>query len=195
MARPPTAKASTATPTAAHTTASGWRARDTAPAHTSSSTTMCTVESGRKVRALHAFLSRIPCVTSPFHLVFGSGYKHGKGAMKFVGGDTYDGDWALNKRDGEGVLRCRDGRSYVGSYRDDYKQGSGTYTYANGDVYSGSWAFDERCRRGLLRYANGDVYDGDFSVLPYKQHINNNSLITPLVMPNKSWNGIGRRTT
>ena len=40
-----------------------------------------------------------------------------------------NGEWKINKMDGEGVFTWPDGRKYTGQYRDDKKEGYGVFEW------------------------------------------------------------------
>ena len=54
----------------------------------------------------------------------------GKGAMIWLNGRTYEGDWKENKMEGKGQFRWEDGREYDGEYKNDRKHGYGKVIYS-----------------------------------------------------------------
>jgi hypothetical protein len=52
-------------------------------------------------------------------------------------GDTYEGEWANDKRTGFGIFRSKTCDVYMGEWSNDLRNGQGTYGSANGDVYIG----------------------------------------------------------
>ncbi|XP_058160596.1 MORN repeat-containing protein 1 isoform X3 [Dasypus novemcinctus] len=54
-------------------------------------------------------------------------------------GDTYEGNWVLDQRQGHGVLRCADGSTYEGQWHCDVRSGQGGLAHCSGLVYDGLW--------------------------------------------------------
>ncbi|KAH3714385.1 hypothetical protein Pelo_19105 [Pelomyxa schiedti] len=70
------------------------------------------------------------------------GVRHGRGFWRRDNGDTYEGEWHNDKRDGWGVYHFLDGDWFEGLYRGDRKRG--TYHSKNGvDVFDGDWAWKD----------------------------------------------------
>jgi len=57
--------------------------------------------------------------------------------MTYVGGDTYEGEWLMGRRHGQGTLTRTDGSSYTGSWVNDEQDGEGHATDASGNVFQG----------------------------------------------------------
>lgn len=79
---------------------------------------------------------------------FRAGKKHGRGRKSWPGGDSYEGQFANDMREGEGIYRWGAspwvGDFYWGSYRNDKRHGRGLYSWANGDRFDGEWKEDVR---------------------------------------------------
>ena len=43
--------------------------------------------------------------------------------MKFSCGNTYDGDWSNDKKNGKGIFTWVDGESYEGDFKNDFRHG------------------------------------------------------------------------
>jgi hypothetical protein len=81
---------------------------------------------------------------------FFNGERSGKGKMgyKDCGWKSYDGDFYLGLKHGEGVEVYCNEENYSGEFRSNKKDGSGVYTFANGDVYSGNFENEMKCGDG-----------------------------------------------
>ena len=88
--------------------------------------------------------------------------KSGKGTMKYVNGDFYDGNWMDDTKTGKGIMKYANGDVYDGKWSSNGKYGKGIMRYANGDIYEGEWFVDMIYGIGLMRYNNGNVYNGKF---------------------------------
>jgi hypothetical protein len=66
----------------------------------------------------------------------------GVGACSWEDGSTYQGDWAQDKRHGNGIFKTAEGHKYEGAYVNDVKHGAGKLTYKNGEVVEGTWEND-----------------------------------------------------
>ena len=103
--------------------------------------------------------------------------RHGKGRHACANGDTYDGGWRFDKRDGHGTMcfapkpgdggddapRAARGLRYEGAWRDDKANGHGVCEYPDGSRYEGEWRDDQRCGWGRLDAArDGESYEGEF---------------------------------
>ena len=75
--------------------------------------------------------------------------KSGKGKMTYATGNYYEGQWRLNKRNGEGIMYwVTTNEKYTGNWEDNYQSGFGTHIWlegASGDNkllrnrYVGNW--------------------------------------------------------
>jgi len=73
---------------------------------------------------------------------------HGFGNIRYLNGNTYQGKFAFNQRDGPGKMTftcgdtqfCSDGSVYVGEWKDNKRHGRGQLTNtADGSSYDGNW--------------------------------------------------------
>lgn len=77
--------------------------------------------------------------------------------------DKYNGDYRAGKRDGHGFAEFDNGDSYDGEWVNDERQGRGTYTHkALKAVYTGDIRHNLKHGRGQLTFRNGDVLYGEF---------------------------------
>jgi hypothetical protein len=77
--------------------------------------------------------------------------------------DKYNGDYRGGKRDGHGFAEFDNGDTYDGDWVNDERQGRGVYTYkALGAVYTGDIRHNLKHGRGQLTFRNGDVLYGEF---------------------------------
>lgn len=90
--------------------------------------------------------------------------KDGYGIQQYASGNKYEGQWSQSRRHGEGVMWAKVGpklrKVYTGGWLDDKKHGQGTYFYKTGDSYQGAWEQGHRHGQGTMRYADGAVYIG-----------------------------------
>jgi len=61
------------------------------------------------------------------------GKLHGRGAMKFGGGDVYEGEFQKGKMHGRGTHEFTNGYAYEGEWTNGERHGRGTITYPNGN--------------------------------------------------------------
>ena len=59
--------------------------------------------------------------------------------MKYKKGDTYEGEWASNEFNGEGVYIENGNLTYTGSFVNGKYHGNGVMEYQNGDKYEGEF--------------------------------------------------------
>ena len=100
----------------------------------------------------HAQSNLPACASPPFNNCYGE--------WKFENGNRYSGEWANNKKNGQGTLFFPDGDKYIGKFRDDQYNGYGIYSWADGQKYAGQWANDKRNGQGTASYSNGKKYIG-----------------------------------
>ena len=99
--------------------------------------------------------------------------RHGKGILRCVCGDRYDGEFERNLFHGHGVyvwvtkVDERDqiipGKRYDGEWKDGKFHGKGIYLMGESDVYTGSFANGMYEGKGTLKLENGDMYVGKWS--------------------------------
>lgn len=83
---------------------------------------------------------------------------------RFKKGGKYVGNYANNKKHGEGTFFYPDGTKYVGFWINDERHGQGTYYYSNGDTYEGEWSQSQRHGQGVYTYAEtGSKYKGTWA--------------------------------
>eukprot|EP00929_Paragymnodinium_shiwhaense_P061142 TRINITY_DN30531_c0_g1_i1.p1 TRINITY_DN30531_c0_g1~~TRINITY_DN30531_c0_g1_i1.p1 ORF type:complete len:379 (+),score=65.21 TRINITY_DN30531_c0_g1_i1:88-1224(+) len=88
------------------------------------------------------------------------GMRHGLGKHEFHG-ETYDGNWKWDQRNGWGTLTLVDGFSAQGEWLDGKLHGFATMTDANGSVvYEGEFRSGKRHGLGRQLFESGDAYDG-----------------------------------
>ena len=101
----------------------------------------------------------------------------GRGIMKFVFGDIYDGKWLNGLMHGHGNFiyakifeedsedeedtKPSVTANYVGDYHEG-KRTQGTLTYENGDVYTGIFTEAGLRESGGIKFFNGDEFAGIF---------------------------------
>ena len=69
--------------------------------------------------------------------------RDGLGIARYSSGDVYDGQWQRGKRQGHGVMYIDAGDTYIGSWDNGLKHGAGTCHWADGEV-DVSWYQEER---------------------------------------------------
>lgn len=90
--------------------------------------------------------------------------EHYKDTVTFENGDTYEGEFYDNCRDGFGTYLWVNGDKYIGSWVMDQTHGKGSLMWADGDTYIGDWYNGERTGKGLFAYADKTSYYGDFVI-------------------------------
>ena len=90
--------------------------------------------------------------------------------MTYQSGNYYEGQWRINKRNGEGTMYwLSSNEKYTGNWEDNYQSGFGTHIWlegANGDNkllrnrYVGNWRLGLRYGNGTFYYSNGSKYEG-----------------------------------
>lgn len=112
-------------------------------------------------------------------------YFKGKGKITFADGDTYNGEFKDDLRNGYGVFIGKngdkyegyykdgkqngkgkeifaDGETYEGEYKEGLRNGYGVYVWKNGNRYEGFWKDDKINGKGKKTFVNGNTYQGDF---------------------------------
>ncbi|EOD11162.1 hypothetical protein EMIHUDRAFT_357957 [Emiliania huxleyi CCMP1516] len=93
-----------------------------------------------------------------------AGVREGRGVMRYVNGNVYDGEWKAGNPWGRGVLRYANGDVYDGEFKAGLREGRGVMRLAdgtNGQGYEGEWKAGLPEGHGVMRLKNGNVYDGD----------------------------------
>jgi len=71
---------------------------------------------------------------------FVNSQRHGKGTCRWDDQSSYEGEWSLDMRSGDGREHLPDGSSYVGRFRHGQRHGLGKYTHApSGIVIDGNF--------------------------------------------------------
>ena len=66
------------------------------------------------------------------------GKRDGIGKYNYPNGDTYEGMWVNNKKEGEGILTYNNDRyTYIGTFKNDLFNGWGTLYIIGGEKYEG----------------------------------------------------------
>ena len=77
------------------------------------------------------------------------------GTASFADGGLYEGEFDVNKPDGEGRRIWPDGRIYQGLWESGVQHGAGVITYANGDWVSGT--FEQGRLHGVGTCSTGGI--------------------------------------
>jgi hypothetical protein len=68
---------------------------------------------------------------------------HGQGVYTNTQGDTYIGQWKLDRKHGRGQEKWMNGCKYEGQYFEGERHGCGEYSFRNPiTVYKGNWRND-----------------------------------------------------
>ena len=68
--------------------------------------------------------------------------KQGRGKMKYLSGDEYEGNWKNDMKNGRGVMKYADGYTYKGNWFNDKKHGDGILVGPNNYLLIGKWEND-----------------------------------------------------
>ena len=101
-----------------------------------------------------------------FEIQIKDGKIEGKVKAELINGDSYKGNLANGKFNGECEITYSGGDTYIGTVKDDLKSGEGTYQWSEtGDSYTGNWKKDKMNGKGTYYYSwNEYLYlKGDFS--------------------------------
>jgi len=82
---------------------------------------------------------------------------HGRGAMRYLNGSVYTGQWDNGKMHGNGKIVWEDGAVYSGQWLQGKRTGYGSYTWANGDRYVGRWKENQLYGPGTFYHSDGTV--------------------------------------
>mmetsp|Transcript_19861 Transcript_19861/g.46450 ORF Transcript_19861/g.46450 Transcript_19861/m.46450 type:complete len:314 (+) Transcript_19861:29-970(+) len=85
---------------------------------------------------------------------------HGSGALQYLDGSSYDGQWSLGYASGFGRFTWKDGSIYEGRWCRDQQDGSGKEMRRDGSSFEGSFRQGKRCQ-GKAKWVYG-WYEGDF---------------------------------
>ena len=70
-------------------------------------------------------------------------------------GDRYEGQFANDMFNGQGVYYFKSGGFYNGTWLNDERSGQGERLYSNGDKYSGEWKDDNLNGQGVYIFKSG----------------------------------------
>ncbi len=90
----------------------------------------------------------------------GDTLRHGKGLCKYVNNTSYNGNWALGKREGTGTFTWPNGLSYQGEWKADLRSGFGILSSPDGAKYEGEWLNDRQHGEGTQTSKEGIVTKG-----------------------------------
>jgi hypothetical protein len=92
------------------------------------------------------------------------GFMHGKALIKYQDNTgSYEGDFVVSQKFGQGRYEWPDGSFYEGSFKFDKKDGQGSYVFANGAEYTGSWENDQQSGFGKETSASF-TYEGQWNL-------------------------------
>ena len=86
---------------------------------------------------------------------------HGHGLFTDPEGNTYEGDWYEDQRQGRAKFTCAAG-VYEGEYFQNKRHGDGKEVDSAGNEFKGQFENGDP-KKGTLTYANGDIYRGELS--------------------------------
>ncbi len=86
--------------------------------------------------------------------------RHGRGIIKCINGEMYEGDFKENYPEGKGKYFYKNGTEYEGDFLKGERHGLGAFKFPNGTVYKGEWKGNKREGNGVQTYPNGDRYEG-----------------------------------
>ena len=84
------------------------------------------------------------------------------------GRESYEGEWANDKPEGQGTMKWKNGDIYEGEYKEGERNGHGVATYAKDDesgreYYDGEWKGNQRDGQGTMKWTDGTVYEGEWA--------------------------------
>lgn len=93
---------------------------------------------------------------------YSKGLKHGKGIYKWGHGDTFEGEYYLDKRK-NGKYVHANGDVYIGEFKNSARWGKGTFYWTKlGEKFVGDWVDDKRTGQGVYTWSNGRSFKGPF---------------------------------
>jgi len=88
--------------------------------------------------------------------------KNGYGAITYLNGDKYVGNFKDYSYNGYGTYTFSNGNKYVGNFKNDLFSGYGTLTYSHGSKYVGNFKDGLSNGYGTYTFPSGDKYVGNF---------------------------------
>ena len=88
--------------------------------------------------------------------------KSGQGVWRSPKGDSYEGEWFLNRQHGQGVFKHKVS-TYKGEFKNFLKDGKGCEKFSNGDTYEGQYQEGKPHGKGRYEWNDGGLYEGTFS--------------------------------
>jgi hypothetical protein len=86
----------------------------------------------------------------------------GKVFITYDSGNTYDGYFSNNYRNGEGCYTWSDGTKYTGNFLNGERSGKGIYTNPDGKKYTGNFLNGNFHGYGKMTWSNGDYFEGNW---------------------------------
>jgi hypothetical protein len=78
--------------------------------------------------------------------------------MNYPNGDSYEGEWNNDVREGFGLLRFSKGDQYEGEWANDKMNGKGILGHPDGSSYEGLWENGLKLdQQGVFKYSNGNI--------------------------------------
>ncbi|KRX01797.1 hypothetical protein PPERSA_00507 [Pseudocohnilembus persalinus] len=74
----------------------------------------------------------------------------------------YEGQWVLDKQNGDCRMEFPDKAIYVGNIKDGVKEGFGKFIWPNGDIYEGNWRNNRFEGGGTFTHHDGHMHKGLF---------------------------------
>mmetsp|Transcript_43466 Transcript_43466/g.50013 ORF Transcript_43466/g.50013 Transcript_43466/m.50013 type:complete len:361 (-) Transcript_43466:237-1319(-) len=90
------------------------------------------------------------------------GFKKGPGIQINVDGSKYEGEWSLNKHNGEGRMVYADGSYYIGGWVDGDRHGQGVFVDETEGKYNGQWFLNRKDGSCVEEWADGAKYEGTY---------------------------------
>eukprot|EP00483_Globobulimina_turgida_P000386 UN00386 len=89
--------------------------------------------------------------------------KDGKAKVMYANGDTFEGEYIDGKKNGKGIYFWKEFQAtYDGEWSMGIRRGNGKFTYSDGSRYEGEWDNNYRSGSGTYMFANGDSYCGEY---------------------------------
>ena len=83
---------------------------------------------------------------------------------RFKNTARYVGEYARNKKHGQGTFIYPDGSKYEGMWVEDLRNGYGIYFYINGDRYEGDWKDHLRHGQGTYFFADTGLFESTVKI-------------------------------